>query len=270
MRKSNGFLLLAAVMVFALCSCTSQKNLIYFQGSEDENGIIRYNYPESATNYSPEYVLSEQDMLYIQITSTVGNEANSLFNAQNNGTFYSTDNAIFLNSFVVDKDGNIGLPLMGKIYVKGLTVDQAEKKIKEKAEEFVQGAVVSCKMVNYKVSIVGEVTRPGTYTFYQPSVTVFDLIAAAGDLTYYGNRHKIKVVRKTPQEDVIYVLDITDASILQDKRMYLQPGDYVYVEPNKGTKTLATLNIPLSTITSTLSIITSIASVVAVVVSLNK
>lgn len=270
MRRFFKLTPLFVMVVVFLSSCTSQKNLIYLQGMENENGEIMYNYAESEKNYSPDYTLAEQDMLYIQITSTVGNEANALFNGTASANYMTTDNMVFLNSFVVDKHGEIGLPLIGKVKVKGLTVDEAEKEIKRKAEEFVQGAVVSCKMVNYKVSVLGEVTRPGTYTFYQPSVSVFDVIAAAGDLTYYGNRHKVKVVRKTPKEDIIYTLDLSEANILQDKRFYLQPGDLVYVEPNKSTKALTTLNVPLSTITSSLSIITSVISVVTLVLSLNN
>lgn len=270
MRKTFGLSAMFVLAVALLSSCTSQKNLIYLQGSEDMNGDILHTYSGDEKNYSPEYVLAEQDMLYIQITSTVGNEANALFNNNTNSNYISSDNAVYLNSFVVDKEGEIGLPLMGKVYVKGLTVEQAEKKIKEKAEEFVQGAVVSCKMVNYKVSVLGEVTRPGTYTFYQPSVSVFDVIAAAGDLTYYGNRHRVKVVRKTSKEDLIYTLDLSEASILQDKKLYLQPGDLVYVEPNKNTKALTTLNVPLNTITSSLSILTSVISVVSLILTLSN
>lgn len=261
--------LLVAVLLF-LSSCTSQKNLIYLQGEENDKGEIMYNYAENEHNYSPDYILAEQDMLYIQITSTVGNEANSLFNSTASNNNMVTDNGLYLNGFVVDKNGDVALPLIGKVYVKGLTVEQAEKKIKEKAEEFVQGAIVSCKMVNYKVSVLGEVSRPGTYTFYQPSVNIFDVIAEAGDLTYYGNRHKVKIVRKTSKEDIIYTLDLSDASILQDKRFYLQPGDLVYVEPNKSTKSLSTLNAPLGTITSSLSIIASVISLVTLVLSLNN
>lgn len=270
MRKTFGLSAMFVLAVALLSSCTSQKNLIYLQGSEDMNGDMLHTYSGDEKNYSPEYVLAEQDMLYIQITSTVGNEANALFNNNTNSNYLSTDNAVFLNSFVIDKEGEIGLPLIGKVFVKGLTVEQAEKKIKEKAEEFVQGAVVSCKMVNYKVSVLGEVTRPGTYTFYQPSVSVFDVIAAAGDLTYYGNRHRVKVVRKTSKEDLIYTLDLSEASILQDKKFYLQPGDLVYVEPNKNTKALTTLNVPLNTITSSLSILTSVISVVSLILTLSN
>ncbi len=270
MSRLYRLLPLLAVMVFFLASCTTQKNLIYLQGTENAKGEMVIKYPDNKGNYSPDYILGEQDMLYIQVTSTVGNEANALFNSSTGTNYMSSDNAIFLNSVVVDKDGEIGLPLMGKIKVKGLTVEQAEKKIKEKAEEFVQGAIVSCKMVNFKISVLGEVTRPGTYTFYQPSVSVLEAIAASGDLTYFGNRHRVKIIRKTSKEDLIYVLDLTNADVLKDKRFYLQPGDIVYVEANKDTKSLSTLNIPLSTITSSLSIITSILAVVSVIISLNN
>ena len=230
------YLIVTVGISLFLFSCTSQKNLIYLQGAEDAAGESVYNYPANTTNYSPNYLLAEQDMLYIQINSNIGEEASKLCN----------------------------------IYVKGLTIEQAENKIKEKAEEYVEGVIVSCKMVNYKVSILGEVTRPGTYTFYQPSVSVFDVIAAAGDLTYYGNRHRVKIVRKTPNEDIIYNIDLTESSILQNSKYYLQPGDIVYVEPNKNTKALTTLNVPLNTITSSLSIITSIVSVLSLILALNK
>lgn len=268
--KKKHYLSVALGLSLFLFSCTSQKNLIYLQGTEDAAGESVYNYPANTTNYSPNYLLAEQDMLYIQINSNIGEEASKLFSSSTNTNYMNTDNAVFLNSFVVNKDGEISLPIIGNVYVKGLTIEQAENKIKEKAEEYVEGVIVSCKMVNYKVSILGEVTRPGTYTFYQPSVSVFDVIAAAGDLTYYGNRHRVKIVRKTPNEDIIYNIDLTESSILQNSKYYLQPGDIVYVEPNKNTKALTTLNVPLNTITSSLSIITSIVSVLSLILALNK
>ncbi|MDY6424595.1 MAG: hypothetical protein SPL06_07545, partial [Bacteroidales bacterium] len=89
----------------------------------------------------------------------------------------------------------------------------------------------------------------------------------AGDLTYYGNRQKVRIVRKSETEDAIYTLDIRKASVMKNKNYYLRPGDIVYVEPNKNTKTLQTINPPLTTITSSLSLI---ASVIAIIVSINN
>ena len=207
-------------------------------------------------------------MLYIDIM-TLDAEATKMFSTKDN-RYSQSDNTIYLNSYVIDKNGEITLPLIGNIKLVGLTVEQAQSVIKEKVDQYVQGAVVSCKMVNYKISILGEVNRPGTYTFYQPCVSLFELLAAAGDLTYYGNREKIKIVRKTATEDVMYTVDLRNVEILQDKNMYLQPGDVVYVEPNKNTKALSTLNIPLTTISNSLVVLTSVISIFSWILSVSS
>jgi polysaccharide export outer membrane protein len=99
---------------------------------------------------------------------------------------------------------------------------------------------------------------------------LFQVLAAAGDLTYYGNRAKVKIIRKTKSEDIVYTVDLRDVKVLQDKNMYLQPGDVVYVEPNKNTKTLSTLNIPLTTISNSLVVLTSVISIFSWILSLNS
>jgi polysaccharide export outer membrane protein len=262
-RKS---ILLLSIVMMALASCTSQKNLIYFQTGEQED--YKYTYEDGKSNFSPNYCLAKEDMLYIDIMA-IDDETARMFSAKD--TRYSTtETSIYLNGYVIDKNGEINLPVVGKIKIEGLTVEQAQTAIQEKVDQYIQGAVVSCKMLNYKVSILGEVNRPGTYTFYQPCVSLFQVLAAAGDLTYYGNREKVKIIRKTKTEDIVYTVDLRNVDILQDKNMYLQPDDVVYVEPNKNTKTLSTLNIPLSTISNSLVVLTSVISILTWVLSLNS
>ncbi len=264
--KQKIFLLLLGIVIISLTSCTSQKNLIYFQTPDQE--VYKHTYRDGNANYSPNYYLAEEDMLYIDIM-TLDAEATKMFSAKDN-RYSQTDNTIYLNSYVIDKNGEITLPLIGNIKLIGLTVEQAQSVIKEKVDQYVQGAVVSCKMVNYKIAILGEVNRPGTYTFYQPCVSLFELLAAAGDLTYYGNREKIKIVRKTATEDAVYTVDLRNVEILQDKNMYLQPGDIVYIEPNKNTKALSTLNIPLTTISNSLVVLTSVISIFSWILSVSS
>lgn len=263
--KMNKYILLLSVII-SLTSCTSQKNLIYFQSENNE--VYKHTYQGENTNFSPNYYLAKEDMLYIDIV-TLDAEATKMFSSNEN-RYSQSDNTIYLNSYVIDKNGEINLPVAGKIKLEGLTVEQAQNAIKEKVDQYVQGAVVSCKMVNYKISVLGEVNSPGTYTFYQPCVSLFELLAAAGDLTYYGNREKVKIIRKTISEDIIYTVDLRDVKILQDKNMYLQPGDVVYVEPNKNTKALSTLNIPLTTISNSLVVLTSVISIFSWILSLNS
>ncbi len=259
--------------ILLLASCTSQKNLIYFQNddlkSDNQPDTMLYKYENGYTNSSPEYKLQPHDMIYVQIYSSLDNASSALFQSttQSGNTMQATDNTLYLTSYEVDNDGNIDLPTIGKINVLGMSIEEAQNAIKQKAEEFSEGITVTCRMVTFRIKVAGEVNKPGIYTFYQPSVNIFDALLAAGDLTYYGNRQKVRIVRKSETEDAIYTLDIRKASVMKNKNYYLRPGDIVYVEPNKNTKTLQTINTPLTTITSSLSLI---ASVVAIIVSINN
>lgn len=254
-----------------LASCTSQKNLIYFQNDElkDTPNEQTLSYPNGQGNASPDYKLQAHDMLYIKIASSLDEETSKLFAGAQQVSSYTTntETGIFLNSYEVTEQGTINLPVIGDIHVEGLTVDQAKELIRAKAEEYSKGVVVSCRMVTFKIKVLGEVKRPGIYTFYQPSVDIFDVLAQAGDLTYDGNRSKIRVVRKTADCDMVYTLDIRKTSVVKDPKYYLRPGDIVYVEPNKNTKALTAINRPLTTITSSLSLV---ASVVAIILSVKK
>lgn len=259
--------------ILLLASCTSQKNLIYFQNddlkSDNQPDTMLYKYENGYTNSSPEYKLQPHDMIYVQIYSSLDNASSALFQSttQSGNTTQASDNTLYLTSYEVDNDGNIDLPTIGKINVLGMSIEEAQNAIKQKAEEFSEGITVTCRMVTFRIKVAGEVNKPGIYTFYQPSVNIFDALLAAGDLTYYGNRQKVRIVRKSETEDAIYTLDIRKASVMKNKNYYLRPGDIVYVEPNKNTKTLQTINPPLTTITSSLSLI---ASVVAIIVSINN
>lgn len=261
-----------ALAILLLASCTSQKNLIYFQNddlkSDNQPDTMIYKYENGYTNSSPEYKLQPHDMIYVQIYSSLDNASSALFQSTaQNATNSMGDQSIYLNSYEVDNDGNIDLPTIGKINVLGMSIEEAQNAIKQKAEEFSEGIVVTCRMVTFRIKVAGEVNNPGVYTFYQPSVNIFDALLTAGDLTYYGNRQKVRIVRKSETEDAVYTLDIRKASVMKNKNYYLRPGDIVYVEPNKNTKTLQTINPPLTTITSSLSLI---ASVIAIIVSINN
>ena len=276
MKKIVKLCSVLSVVVLMLASCTSQKNLVYFQNDELDGKVPDeqvYTYPDGQSNASPEYKLQHHDMLYVQIVSTVDEEATRLFSGastNNNNYAQTSETGIYFNSYEVDDKGNISLPVIGEVSVLGMTIDQASEAIRKKAEEYSKGVIVTCRMVTFKIKVTGEVNRPGIYTFYQPSVNVFDTLITAGDLTYDGNRSKVRVVRKNANEDLVYTLDIRKTSVLRDPHYYLRPGDIVYVEPNKNTKTLTAVNRPLSTIGSIASILTAFATLVLTIHNLNK
>lgn len=262
--KRNVVLFLFVSLLLFFASCTSQKNLMYFQQEEQNDTIVhyKYTYPKGESNYSPNYILEERDVLYVTIKSSVDVESNRFFSDDRSAYSVQSESGIYLNSYVIDKNGQINLPVVGKIKLNGLTLEEATTKIEEKVAEWIVGPVVICKMVSFKISILGDVNRPGTYTFYQDNVSIFDVVSAAGDLTYYGNRAEVKIIRKTSTYDEIIKVDLRDANILKNPIYYLQPGDIVYVRSNKATKSLSYFSQPLSTITSSLSLITTIVTLV--------
>lgn len=277
MRVNRICKLLFAIVLGSICltSCTSQRNLIYLQGKdmkETKNGVQTYTYREGESNSSPDYKIQAGDMVYVNIFSTIDEEASRLFGSNSssptNSLQYQSDQNIFLSSYEVDKVGNITLPVIGMLHVGDMTIEEIQNLIKEKAEEYSKDIIVVCKLVTFKIRVAGEVNRPGVYTFYQPSVDIFDALMTAGDLTYDASRKKVRVIRKTDKEDIIYTLDIRKASVLRDKNYYLRPGDIVYVEPNKHTKNLTAVNRPLSTVSYALSIVSAVCSVVAIIMAL--
>lgn len=261
------FYVLACVFVFT--ACTPQKNLMYFQPNnpKDTTSYYKYSYPKGEENYSPNYSLKTGDVLYIQIKSAVDAESNKVFGDNNSQYTTTSESGIYLSSYVIDNSGEVNLPIVGKVKIEGMTIEQARQTIEGKVGEWLVKPVVICKMVSFKVSILGDVNRPGTYTFYKDNVSIFDVVAAAGDLTYYGNRGEVKIVRKTAGEDIVMKVDLRKADILKDKQYYLQPGDIVYVRSNKVTKSLSYFSQPLATLTASLSLV---ATIVTLVIALKK
>ena len=139
--RTNIYILLLSLIVIILTSCTSQKNLIYFQ--TENQGAYKHAYSEGSTNFSPNYYLAKEDMLYIDII-THDEETTRMFSLKEN-RYSQSDNTIYLNSYVIDKNGEINLPVVGKVNLEGLTVEQAQSAIQGKVDNYVQGAVVSCK-----------------------------------------------------------------------------------------------------------------------------
>jgi len=269
MIKSYKRLLYLVGCIFIFAACTPQKNLMYFQpnSQKDTANYYKYTYQQGEENYSPNYFLKTGDILYIQIMSSVDAESNKVFGDNNNNYTTTSESGIYLSSYVIDNNGEVNLPIVGKVKVSGMTIEQARQTIEGKVVEWLVKPVVVCKMVSFKISILGDVNRPGTYTFYKDNVSIFDIVAAAGDLTYYGNRAEVKIVRKTAKEDIVMKVDLRKVDILKDKQYYLQPGDIVYVRSNKVTKSLSYFSQPLSTITASMSLI---ATIVTLVIALKK
>lgn len=219
----------AVIMIFGSCS---NKNVAYFQNSN----IV--NLEQSRVLYDAR--IMPKDVLTITV-STSDADAAAPFNmtvpTPLTQSMRTTTSQPLLQSYLVDNDGYIDFPRVGRLHVGGLTKSQAERVILEKIKPYMSKAetpIVTVRMSNYKISVLGEVTRPGMYTVTNEKISILEALAQAGDLTIYGVRNNVKLIREdSTGMKSIHVLNLNDANIINSPYYYLQQNDIVYVEPNK-------------------------------------
>lgn len=215
-----------------LASCGSQKDVPYFQNSQDVD--------LSQSQYLYDARIMPKDQLSITV-SCIDDQAAAPFNmtvaTPLNVTTRSTYSQPMLQSYLVDNEGNIQFPIVGKLHVGGLTKAEAEKMIVEKIKPYMSEAekpIVTVRIPGYQISVIGEVLRPGTFNVSREKITILEALAQAGDLTIYGQRTNVQLIREdaTGQKSIHY-FDLTDANIINSPYFYLQQNDVVYVTPNK-------------------------------------
>jgi polysaccharide export outer membrane protein len=134
---------------------------------------------------------------------------------------------------LIDSNNNINFPSLGNIQIGGLPKAQAEELLNKKLAKYIINPSVNIRILNFKISVQGEVTKPGTYTINSERVTVIEAISLAGDLTVYGKRDNVLVIREENGEKKIFRIDLKSADFLNEPSYYLHQNDVVYVEPNK-------------------------------------
>lgn len=222
----RGLLLLSIIWAGGLGGCVSQRKLPYLQGSG-----YSYGKPTDEANLRPAYRIQPNDVLSVRVQS-VQPELNELFNISDTRTLLSPDpSTLFLSGYSVNEDGQINLPTVGKVKVAGLTVEQTQALVQQQVAAFAKGANVLVKLLSFKLTVLGEVRSPGRYFVYNGQATVLEALGLAGDLTEFGNRENVKLVRQTPTGSAVVLLNLTDPGLLRSPYFYLQPNDALYVEP---------------------------------------
>jgi polysaccharide export outer membrane protein len=181
---------------------------------------------------------------------------NALFNQKTQtGT---NQNNFYLSGNTVDSEGNITVPIIGKVPVIGQTVKEIETNILKLAIKYITDPIVQVKLVSFKISLLGELGTKGQINIFSDRANIFEVLALAGDISYKGNRHNVLIMRTTRQGTEIHRIDVTDKNILSSKLFYLQPNDIIYVEPVKSTGIrlmLADYSTLISILTLTISTI---------------
>ena len=261
MKLRNILWCCAVLLMCASCGSTKEvPTLAYFQNLKDSVGKL----PDNVSNYKIK--IQPDDELIITITSTLP-EATAMYNLPlGNPSLKGNINATQsprIQTHIVDHNGMIQLPVLGEIQAAGLSTKELEAVIKNRVSEQVKDPFVRVEMINFTVNVMGEVKAPQRMVVGKERFSVLDALAAAGDLTEYGKRDNVLVIRTENGKSTYHRLNLTDGSIYASPYFYLQQNDVVYVEPNDIKIDNSKYNQFSAFKLSQLSTIVSLASVIA-------
>ena len=256
MRK----IILFTLVVFA-SSCVKLKDRIYFQ-----DGNFNENTPTVIKNQGQIYKVKPKDVLNIDVFAYSQEELEILrkdLQIGFNGGGGTGNSGLYLRGYVIDKDGNIYLPGgIGQIPVDGMTLEEIRETVAERIKATVlKDFIVEVKLLNFNVSVLGEVAKPGTYQIYQEKYTLLQGLAMAGDLTDFANRRTVRLLRQRDDGVEVITIDLTKSDIFDSEYFFLHPNDQIYVEPLKAD--VKRNNLPvLGTIFGGVSAIVLIANLI--------
>ena len=222
-------------LLFIIISCNTHKKLVYFQEeiSSSKNNI----------NYTPTF--KTDDLLSI-IISGDSPEAAIPFNLAPSGTTqtlnsgYSTGNTE-RTGYLIDNTGNIHMPILGNISLIGLTRVEATILIKEQLVQYISNPIVNIQVLNFKISVLGDVNQPGTFRIPNERITLLEAIGLSGDLNITGNRKNVLIIRDVNGEKEEFRVDLTSSDVFSSNAYYLEQNDVVYIEPNKASRNNSTV-----------------------------
>jgi polysaccharide export outer membrane protein len=243
---STSFLILLFATLFA--GCASSKKIIYFQDEEgqDLNEIL--------LSFQP--TIQKGDILTIIVTSTEPETAAPFNIYEGQGTV----NSLPL-PYIVNFDGEINFPVLGKILVTQLTTNELTDKLTEILTSYLKKPIVNTRIINFNIRVLGEVASPGSYPVLNERASIIDAIALAGDLTIYGNRKTITLIREQNGKRAFIPIDLTNKQLFNSPYFYLVQNDVIYVEPNKTRVNSAAVGPSWGVFISSLAILITVAAI---------
>jgi len=257
--KTKLIYLLSALL---LVSCGPTRNLAYFSDLEEQAV-----YTENITN-ATQPKIQPDDLLSITVTSPNA-EANKLFNtgvapAVGSVADINTSNRatnIHNEGYLVDRNGNIDFPVLGQVKLGGLTKEEAKAKLIAELNEYLKEPMVNIRFLNYKVTVVGEVNRPSTFTIPTEKINILEALGMAGDMTAFGKRENVLIIREEAGVRTMARVNLNETEVLNSPYFYLRQNDVVYVEPDRMKQVQASTN------TRSLSILVSAVSLATIIIS---
>ena len=218
--------LLSTVCLIAFSACSSKRNLVYFSDLSDKSK------ENTAILNDVEPKIQESDLLNITI-NTQSTESNVLF-AFNSNSIKNGSAMYEKEGYRVNNKGEVNFPVIGLTQVKGLTLEQAQKMISKKLDKYVKNSIVTVQFLNFRITVIGEVNKPATFTISNEQVDLLQALGMAGDMTPYGKRENVLVIRKVDGKRTMVRMNLNKQEVFQSPYFYLKQNDVVYVEPDKS------------------------------------
>jgi len=217
------------IVASTMVGCVGKRNINYLQNKALTEGTSTL-----FENRKFEYRLQTNDVLSIRVLG-LDKETHGFFHLDGQDGFgLSSEVSLYVNGYSVSADGNVQMPTVGNIEVKGLTVGEAQKRIQEKINNFFTNATVILKLVSFKVSVIGAVERAGSYFVYNNQINVLEAMALAGGATEFADKSKITLLRQSDRGTQALLLDLSNTEMLSSEYFYLLPNDVVYVPALKA------------------------------------
>ena len=216
--KYSIFILL---FLFTFSSCITNRDLEYIRSSKEIKNTKANKH---------DYRLQMGDLISIQISTTT-EQQHDFFNKENTANSQLIMQNPYLYGYIIKEDGNLDLPSFGKVKAEGFTLQELESVIGKIAESYFESPVIKLNIINFEISILGEVNNPGTFKIIDPEVNILYALSLSGDMTQFGNRSKVKVIRNENELNRVFYVDLTKKGVLNNADFMLQPHDIIYVSP---------------------------------------
>jgi len=259
-RNKIVFLGIIFTVVLLVSSCTSRKNIAYYQNIEQLNN-------QAQQTYEPK--LQADDLLSIIVNSETPELTRPYNLFMSSGIekpdFTTVTGQQRLQTYLIDNQGYVTFPVLGKLKLGGLTRGEAEAFLTTKLKSSISDVSINLRILNFKVSVQGEVLRPAVHNITTERITLPEALSMSGDLTIYGKRDNILIIREVDGKKTYNYVDITKSDFINSPFYYLSQNDLVYVEPNKTKVNSSVVGPNISVILSALSVLASVVSVIAIV-----
>lgn len=239
----------------ALSSCASKKDMIYFQ--DEPVGNSQINSAPKQLIYKPDDILT----INVSAADPITAQPFNLAVVAESNDLISATGATRMQTYLIDYNGNIEFPVLGTLHLAGMTRIEATAMLKEKISDYAKDPIINIRLVNFTITIIGEVASPGTFTIQQERITLPEALGLAHDLTIFGKRKDILLIREVDGIKKFAKIDLTSVNAVISPLYYLQQNDVIVVEPNKARIRSSTFNQNNAVLISAIGTLTTILAV---------